>query len=73
MKNKKTFKALWNVFLFVISGGSLIYGFVQQKRIVETRLELKASEIRLDSLQSLLNTRSAELKKALKSNKKNFI
>lgn len=68
MKNKKTFKALWNVFLFVISGGSLIYGFVQQKRIVETRLELKASEIRLDSLQSLLNTRSAELKKALKSN-----
>jgi len=43
MKNKKTFKALWNVFLFVISGGSLIYGFVQQKRIVETRLELNSA------------------------------
>lgn len=55
MKHKKSFKALWNVFLFVICGGSLIYGFVQQKKAVETRVEIKKYQLQVDSLKVELN------------------
>lgn len=68
MKSKKTFKALWNVFLFVISGGSLIYGMVQHRRATEARIELKEYEVRLDSVKAALKTKNAELERALKGN-----
>ncbi|HEY3429540.1 MAG TPA: hypothetical protein VGK39_02615 [Cyclobacteriaceae bacterium] len=51
MKHKKSFKALWNVFLFVICGGSLIYGFVQQRKSVESRVDMKRYQIQIDSLK----------------------
>ena len=60
MKHKKSFKALWNVFLFVICGGSLIFGFVQQKKAVENRIEAKKYQDQVDSLK-------VELKKIKKS------
>jgi hypothetical protein len=51
MKNKKSPKVLWNVFLFVICGGSLIYGFVQQRKVVESRAEIWKYQFQIDSLK----------------------
>ena len=68
MKNKKSPKVLWNVFLFVICGGSLIYGFVQQRRVVESQVETGKYKLQVDSLK-------IELEKAEKrtSDKKDSI
>ena len=62
MKHKKSFKAMWNVFLFVICGGSLIFGFVQQRRAAESQLQSEKFEQRIDSLKS-------EIKKIQEENK----
>ena len=43
---------MWNVFLFVICGGSLIYGFVQQRRIVESRVQMDKCRKQADSLKT---------------------
>lgn len=51
MKNKRSYKVLWNVFLFVICGGSLIYGFVQQQRRTEASVQLEECQQRVDSLK----------------------
>jgi hypothetical protein len=51
MKNKKSYKVLWNVFLFVICGGSLIYGFVQQRRMAESRMQMEKYQQQIDSLK----------------------
>jgi hypothetical protein len=55
MKNNKSPKVLWNVFLFVICGGSLIYGFVQQRKAVESRVEMKKYMEQADSLKTEIN------------------
>lgn len=46
---------LWNVFLFVICGGSLIYGFVQQQRVTESRIRETMIRAKADSLNVQLN------------------
>jgi hypothetical protein len=51
MKNKKSPKVLWNVFLFVICGGSLIFGFVQQRKAVENKVEADRYKMQIDSLK----------------------
>jgi len=51
MKNKKSFRVLWNVFLFVICGGSLIYGFVQQRRVIDNRIQMEKYRQQIDSLK----------------------
>jgi len=51
VKNKKSFKALWNVFLFVIFAGLLIYGFVQQRRVAESRVQTANYQQQIDSLK----------------------
>ena len=51
MKSKRSYKVLWNVFLFVICGGSLIYGFVQQRRIVESKVQMEECKQQVDSLK----------------------
>ena len=48
---KRSYKVLWNVFLFVICGGSLIYGFVQQRRVVEAKVQMGECQQRVDSLK----------------------
>jgi hypothetical protein len=54
MKNKKSPKVLWNVFLFVICGGSLIFGFVQQRKATESRVEVNMYKQQVDSLKTEL-------------------
>ena len=49
---KSSYKVLWNVFLFVICGGSLIYGFVQQRRMVESRVQMEKCQQQVDSLKA---------------------
>lgn len=51
MTKKRSYKVLWNVFLFVICGGALIYGFVQQRRITEIRVKNKELNFKIDSLK----------------------
>jgi hypothetical protein len=63
MKNKKSPKVMWNVFLFVICGGSLIYGFVQQRKITESRLEVKGYQQQIDSLKNELVRLNALIQK----------
>jgi ABC-type phosphate transport system auxiliary subunit len=48
------------VFLFVICGGSLIYGFVQQRRMVDTKVQM---ENQVDSLKIELEATKSELEK----------
>jgi len=48
---KGSYKVLWNVFLFVICGGSMIYGFVQQRRMVESRVQMEKCQQQVDSLK----------------------
>jgi len=53
------------VFLFVICGGSLIYGFVQQRRIVESKVQMEKFQQKTDSLKMELEKSKAELKATL--------
>jgi hypothetical protein len=66
MKNKKSFRVLWNVFLFVICGGSLIYGFVQQQRVVDNKIQIDKYRHQIDSLKVELEKYNAQLEVALK-------
>lgn len=63
---KRSYKVLWNVFLFVICGGSLIYAFVQRQRMVEARVHMIECQQRVDSLNAELEQMSAQMKVALK-------
>lgn len=45
---------MWNVFLFVICGGSLIYGFVQHRKVVEMRVQHATLQQEIDSLKTQL-------------------
>lgn len=56
---------MWNVFLFVICGGSLIYGFVQQRRITENRVQLKEYQQQIDSLKLEMEKMQEESETAL--------
>jgi hypothetical protein len=66
MKHKRSYKVLWNVFLYVICGGSLIYGFVQQRRMVEARVQVQECQQRADSLKAEVEKMNAQMKVALK-------
>lgn len=61
MKNKKSFRVLWNVFLFVICGGSLIYGYVQQRKVVDHRIQTEKYRQQIDSLKIELEKSNAQL------------
>lgn len=63
---KQSYKVLWNVFLFVICGGSLIYGFVQHKRATESKVLIIQFEEKLDSLERDIERKNAQLELALK-------
>ena len=63
---KQSYKVLWNVFLYVICGGSLIYGFVQNKKAVESRVENLKLERRIDSLKLQIQKGSEQLELALR-------
>lgn len=63
---KQSYKVLWNVFLFVMCGGSLIYGFVQHQRAVESRVKNKQLEQKIDSLEQEIEVANAKLELALK-------
>lgn len=54
MKKKRSHKVMWNVFLFVICGGSLIYGFVQHRKVVEMRVQRATHQQQIDSLKTQL-------------------
>lgn len=45
---------MWNVFLFVMCGGSLIYGFVQHQKVVEMRVQRDGYQHEIDSLKTQL-------------------
>lgn len=66
MKHKRSYKVLWNVFLYVICGGSLIYGFVQQRRMVEARVQVQECQQLADSLKAEVEKMNAQMKVALK-------
>jgi hypothetical protein len=51
MTKKRSYKVLWNVFLFVVCGGSLIYGFVQQQRVTKIRNENHDLKVEIDTLK----------------------
>ena len=53
---------MWNVFLFVICGGSLIYGFVQRERAIENKIQTEKYQHQVDSLKRELEKRKAEIK-----------
>jgi hypothetical protein len=57
---------LWNVFLFVICGGSLIYGYVQQRRMVESKVEIEKCQQQVDSLKKAVDKLNADRAVALK-------
>ena len=57
---------LWNVFLYVICGGSLIYAFVQQRRIVESNVQIEKCKQQVDSLKMEVEKTNAHLAIALK-------
>ena len=59
---KRSYKVLWNVFLFVICGGSLIYGFVQQRRVVEVKVQMDDCQQRVDSLKREVDKLNDQLK-----------
>jgi hypothetical protein len=63
MKKKKSCRVLWNVFLFVICGGSLIYGFVQHQRVTEGRVATERCEQQIDSMSVELESTKGELEK----------
>jgi hypothetical protein len=63
---KQSYKVLWNVFLMVICGGSLIYGFVQHQRAVESRVKNVQLEQKIDSLEQEIEVANAKLELALK-------
>lgn len=63
---KQSYKVLWNVFLFVICGGSLIYGFVQHQRAVDSRVKNVQLEQKIDSLKQEIEVTNAKLELALK-------
>ena len=63
MKHKRSYKVLWNVFLFVICGGSLIYGFVQQRRMTESKVQLRKTQQQVDSLRVELENVKAQIPK----------
>jgi hypothetical protein len=58
---KRSYKVLWNVFLFVICGGSLIYGFLQQRRVIESRVKLDECQLKVDSLNVELERMNQQL------------
>lgn len=62
---KQSYKVLWNVFFFVICGGSLIYGFVQHQRAVESRVKNVQLEQKIDSLEQEIEVANAKLERAL--------
>ena len=66
MKHKRSYKVLWNVFLFVICGGSFIYGFVQHQRMVEARVQVQECQQRADSLKAEVEKMKAQMKVALR-------
>jgi hypothetical protein len=63
---KQSYKVLWNVFFFVICGGSLIYGFVQHQRAVDSRVKNVQLEQKIDSLKQEIEVTNAKLELALK-------
>lgn len=63
---KQSYKVLWNVFFFVICGGSLIYGFVQHQRAVESRVRNEQLEQKIDSMRQEIEAANAKLELALK-------
>ena len=63
---KQSYKVLWNVFLFVICGGSLIYGFVQHQRAVECRGMNVQLEQKIDTMEKESEVAIRELELALK-------
>ena len=54
---------MWNVFLFVICGGSLIYGFVQQRRMVESRVQIEKYRQQIDSLKTEIKKTTIQIEK----------
>lgn len=62
---KQSYKVLWNVFFFVICGGSLIFGFVQHQRAVESRVKNVQLEQKIDSLEQEIEVANAKLERAL--------
>jgi hypothetical protein len=70
---KQSYKVLWNVFLMVICGGSLIYGFVQHQRAVESRVKSEQLEQRIDSIQQEANARLEFALKQLQIEKNNAV
>ena len=63
---KSSYKVLWNVFLFVICGGALIYGFVQQRRMVESRVQMEKCQQQVDSLKTTLKRMNEQMSIAQK-------
>lgn len=51
---------MWNVFLFVICGGSLIYGVVQHRKVVEMRVQRATHQQEIDSLKTQLEKYSVK-------------
>lgn len=52
---------MWNVFLFVICGGSLIYGFVQHRKVVDMRVQRDVYQQEIDSLKTQLEKYSVNI------------
>ena len=59
---KSSYKVLWNVFLFVICGGALIYGYVQQRRMVESKVQMGKCQQQVDSLKTTLERMNEKMK-----------
>lgn len=70
---KQSYKVLWNVFLFVICGGSLIYGFVQHQRAVESRMKNVQLEQKIDSIEQEVNSQLEIALKQLQTEKNNAV
>jgi hypothetical protein len=49
------------VFLYVICGGSLIFGFVQQRRMTESKVQLEKSQQQVDSLKAVIERLNADV------------
>ena len=66
---KQSYKILWNVFFFVICGGSLIYGLVQHQRAVESRVMNVQLEQKIDSIEQEIKIANSQLEALRESNK----